>query len=204
MTEKFSELATDETINKTKEALEKNGIAVVVVETGAEAKAKVLEMVPEGAEIMNMTSVTLDSIGLAEAINAPEKTGSVRNKLATMDAKTQGPEMRKMGAAPEWAVGSVHAVTEDGKVFVASASGSQLPAYAYGASHVVWVVGAQKIVKDANEAVERIQNYVFPLENERALKVYGEGSSVNKILIFNKESAKDRITMVIVKEKLGF
>ena len=200
----FGQLATDESINQAKEALIKNGVGVLVVENGAEAKEKVLQMVPEGAEIMNMSSVTVNSIGLADELNKPGKYNSVRNKFATMDAKTQGFEMKKLGAAPEWTVGSVHAVTEDGKVIVASATGSQLPAYVYGASHVIWVVGSQKIVKDLDEGMKRVYEYVFPLENERAMKVYGMGSAVNKMFILNKEAAKDRITMIIVKEKLGF
>ena len=121
-----------------------------------------------------------------------------------MDQKIQGAEMKKLGAAPEWAIGSVHAVTEDGKVVVASATGSQLPAYAYGSLHVLWIVGAQKIVKDMNEATKRVYEYVLPLESERAMKAYGMGSNVNKELIFNKEVTPGRITMIIVKEKIGF
>jgi L-lactate utilization protein LutC len=200
----FGELATEESINKTKESLEKHGIKVLVVENGEAAKQKALEIIPEGAEIMNMSSVTVDSIGLAKEINESGKFNSVRNKFATMDKVTQGLEMNKLGAAPEWAVGSVHAVTEDGKVVVVSATGSQLSSYAYGSSHVLWIVGSQKIVKDIKEAFERVSDYVFPLENERAMKAYGKGSGVNKELVINKEVNPGRLTMIIVKEKLGF
>ena len=200
----FGQLATDESINTAKDALQKNGIEVFVVENGAIAKEKVLEMVPAQAEIMNMSSVTVDSIGLAEEINKQGKYNSVRNKFSTMDAKTQGSEMKKLGAAPEWVVGSVHAVTEDGKVVVASKSGSQLPAYAYGSTHVVWVVGSQKIVKNLDEAMKRVYEYVLPLENERAQKAYGVGSGVDKVFILNNEATPSRITMIIVKEKLGY
>jgi len=204
MEKNFGELASEESINKTKDALEKNGIAVLVVENGEEAKNKALEMIPAGAEIMNMSSVTVDSIGLAKELNEPGKYNSVRAQFAKMDPKTQGLEMKKLGAAPDWVVGSVHAVTEDGKVVVASATGSQLPAYAYGSSHVIWIVGSQKIVKDLDEATKRINEYVVPLENVRAQKAYGQNTSLNKILIFNKEGTAGRITMIIVKEKLGF
>lgn len=204
MEKNFSELASDEAINKAKDALEKNGIVVLIVENGAEAKEKVLQMVPEGAEIMNMSSVTVDSIGLAKEINESGKYKSVRGMFAKMDKKTQGLEMQKLGAAPEWVVGSVHAVTEDGKVIIASASGSQLPSYAFGSPHVIWIVGSQKIVKDIDEGTKRVYEYVLPLENERAMKAYGMGSNVNKMLVINKEVVAGRITMIIVKEKLGF
>jgi len=204
MEKNFSELASDESMNKAKDALEKNGIVVLIVENGAEAKEKVLQMVPEGAEIMNMSSVTVDSIGLAKEINESGKYKSVRGMFAKMDKKTQGLEMQKLGAAPEWVVGSVHAVTEDGKVIIASASGSQLPSYAFGSPHVIWIVGSQKIVKDIDEGTKRVYEYVLPLENERAMKAYGMGSNVNKMLVINKEVVAGRITMIIVKEKLGF
>jgi L-lactate utilization protein LutC len=208
MTKNFGKLATDESINKAKNALEKNGIEVLVLENGEEAKEKVLKIIPEGAEIMNMSSVTIDALGLAKEINDPPAGGgkynSVRKKFAAMDRKTQNLEMQKLGAAPEWAIGSVHAITEDGKVVIASATGSQLPAYAYGSSRVIWVVGAQKIVKDLDEAMKRVYEYVLPLESQRAMKAYGKPSGVNKLLILNKEVSPNRITMIIVKEKLGF
>lgn len=201
----FSQLATDESINKTKDALIKNGIEVLVAKNGKEAKEKVLKIIPEGAEIMNMTSVTLETIGVAKEIVEFGKYNSVRNKLVKMSAQGGSVlDRQKMGAAPEWAIGSVHAVTEDGKVIVASATGSQLPAYAYGSAHVVWVVGSQKIVKNLDEGMKRIYEYVLPLESERAQKAYGMNSSVNKTLIINKEVTPKRITMIIVKEKLGF
>ena len=200
----FGQLATDESINKVKDALTKIGVTVFVVENGAQAKEKVLQMIPEGSEVMNMSSVTVDSIGLAKELNESGKYNSVRKRFESMDKKSQGSEMQKIGAAPEWAVGSVHAVTEDGKIIVASATGSQLPAYVYGSSHVVWVVGAQKIVKDSDEGMKRIYEYVFPLENDRAMKAYGMGSGVNKLFILNKEVNPSRLNMIIVKEKLGF
>jgi len=51
---------------------------------------------------------------------------AVRPKLLAMDRETQMDEMRRLGAAPDYMLGSVHAVTEDGSHAVASASGSQI------------------------------------------------------------------------------
>src|SRR5258708_26874183 len=128
----YSQLASQESIDRTSAALKANGIHVLVVEKGEEAKQKILEMLPQGAEVMNMTSVTLDTIGVAKEINESPKYNSVRNKLSSMDRKTQSSQMQKLGAAPEWVVGSVHAVTEEGHIFIASNTGSQLPADVYG------------------------------------------------------------------------
>lgn len=202
---KWSTLASEESVQKTIASLKANGIEAMVVENGKTAKEKVLELLPKGAEVMNMTSVTLDTISLTREINEPGNYDSVRQKLNKMNSKTQGQEMQRIGATPEWTVGSAHAVTEDGKVMISSNTGSQLPAYAYGSSHVIWVVGTQKIVKNLDEGFQRIYEYTLPLETERAKKAYGApGSNVSKLLIVNKEVNSGRITIILVKENLGF
>jgi L-lactate utilization protein LutC len=203
---KWGKLADEKTIENTVAALKANGIDAQVVENRQEAKRKVLELIPEGSEAMTMTSVTLDTIGLSEEINkADSRFKPVRDKLYAMDRNTQVQEMNRLGAAPEFVVGSVHAVTEDGHVLIASNTGSQLPAYSFGALHVIWVVGAQKIVKNTDEGIKRIYEHSLLLESERAKKAYGvPGSAVNKILIINKEIQPGRIKLILVKEKLGF
>lgn len=200
----YGELADKVQIEKTIKALLENGIEAEYVDSGKEAKEKVLSLLPEGAEVMDMSSETLKEIGLIEEIQEFGRYDSVKKKLMTMDRKTQGRQMQMLGAAPEWSVGSVHAVTEDGKVVVASNTGSQLPAYAYGAQNVIWVVGAQKITRDLDDAMKRVYDYVLPLESERMKKLYGMLSNVSKILIINREIAPGRLKMIIVGEKLGF
>lgn len=201
---KWDQLASKESIDKAIKALKANGIDAKFVQTGEEAKKEVLSMIPQGAEVMTMSSTTLQTLGLTQEIDQSEKYDAVKPKLMKMDRATQGAEMQKMGAAPQWAVGSVHAVTEDGHVLIASNSGSQLPSYAYGSAHVIWVVGVQKVVKDTDEGTKRIYEYVLPLEDERAKKVYGIGSGVSKLLIINKEKIPGRLTLIFVGEKLGF
>jgi 1,2-phenylacetyl-CoA epoxidase PaaB subunit len=202
---KWDKLASKQTIQTTIKALKQNGIDAIAVNTGKEAKKKVLELIDESSEVMTMTSVTLDTIGLSEEINSADgKFKPVRDKLYAMDRNTQAQEMNRLVAAPEVVVGSVHAVTLDGHVLIASATGSQLPAYVYSAGKVIWVVGTQKIVKNTDEGIKRIYEYVFPLEDTRAKKAYGMGSGVNKLLIVNKEVTPGRMTLILVKEKLGF
>jgi hypothetical protein len=98
----------------------------------------------------------------------------------------------------------VHAVTEDGRVMIASKTGSQLGPYASGAGNVIWVVGAQKLVKDMGEGVRRIYEYCLPREEVHMQELYHTGTAPNKILIVNGEMRPGRITMIIVKEDLGF
>ena len=199
----YDKLPSKSSIEKSISSLKSNGIDAYFVQTAEEAKKKVLELIPKGTSVMTMTSVTLDSIGITNEINQSEKYDSIRNKLMKITDK-QGLEMQKLISSPEWVIGSVHAVTEDGKVLIASNTGSQLPAYAYGAGHVIWVVGAQKLVENIDEGMKRIYEHSLPLESERAKKAYGvSGSSVNKILIVNKEIIP-RITLIFVNEVLGF
>jgi len=202
----FSKLPAEDIIQKTINALQANGISAEVVDTGEQAKEKALALIPEGSEVFTKTSVTTKSIGLADEIDNSGKYKSVRNELTHMDRVTQGKEMQKLGAAPDYLVGSVHAITEEGHIYIASNTGSQLSADVYGASHVVWVVGTQKIVSNHDSALKRIYDYVLPREADRLNKLYNtdRGSFVSKLLIINREIKPDRIKIIFVKEDLGF
>ncbi len=199
----WDKLADNGTLEKTAQALRKRGFEVMIVDSGDEARKKVLELLPKGSEVMNVTSTTLDQIGVSKDIEDGEYT-SLRKMIMSVDDERERHLARKRSLTPEYGIGSVHAVTEDGQVMIASASGSQLPIYAYGADHVIWVVGTQKIVKNLDDAFKRVYEHSLPLESERAHRAYHiPGSSVNKILIFEKETP-GRIQIIFVREKLGF
>lgn len=198
----YANLASDEQIERTVKALEANGIRTIVVANAEEARAKLFEVLPAGAEVFTSTSRSLDTLGVQGEID--QRYDSVRVKLASLDPKTQGREMVKLGATPEVILGSVHAVTETGSLVIASATGSQLAGYASAAAKVVWVVGAQKIVPNLDEAMKRLYEYTLPLEDERALQVYGVNSSVNKLLIIHREVTPGRATLILIKENIGF
>jgi hypothetical protein len=202
--QEFAKLASDEQIQRTAKALEANGIQTLIAENGEEAKRLFFELVPEGAEVFLGASVTLETLGIKEEIDKSGRYDALRPKMFAMDRATQAREIRKLGGAPDYAAGSVHAVTEDGHVLIASKTGSQLGPYASGAGKVIWVVGAQKLVKDFNEGMRRIKEYCYPLEEVHMHQLYNTGTAINKILIVNNEFRPNRITMIIVKEKLGF
>lgn len=202
---KYETIPKGSLVEKTAESLKANGIDVIIADNGEQARQKILEIIPKGANVMAMTSVTLDTVGATKEIEESGRYNSIRKKLMGMDRNKQGQEMNRLGSAPDYVVGSVHAVTQDGSVLIASQSGSQLPAYAYGAGKVLWVVGAHKIVKNFEEGLKRVYEHSLPLESERARIAYGvPGSAVNKLLVLNKEIKQGRITIIIVKEKLGF
>ena len=201
---KFSRVAPRERIGAVAHALEGNGITCTVVESAEEAREAVRSILPVGAEVYNNTSRTLEEIGVAEDIERSGNYQPLRPRLYQMDREMQGREMRQLSASPDWVVGSVHAVTEEGSLLIASASGSQLAPIASGAGHVILVVGAQKIVSDFDTGLRRIYEYCFPLEDQRARRAYGVPSGVNNVLVVNKVMVPGRITAILVNERLGF
>jgi L-lactate utilization protein LutC len=202
--EEFAKLAADEKIERTSKALEANGFQVLVAENRAEAKRLFFELVPEGAEVFLGASVTLEQTGIKDEVDQSGRFDALRPKMFAMNRETQGREIRKLGAAPDFAAGSVHALTEDGHVLIASNTGSQLGPYASGAGRVIWVVGAQKIVKDLSEGFRRLNEHVVPLEEEHMQQLYKVGTAVSQVLIVNRAFRPGRVTMIIVKEELGF
>lgn len=200
----FAALASGERIDQTASALERNGIISLVVDTGEQARDAVRSILPIGAEVFNNTSRTLEAIGVAEDIERSGLYQPLRPRLYQMDREMQPREMRQLAAAPDFVVGSAHAVTEQGSVLIASASGSQLGPLVSGAGHVILVIGGQKIVADVPTGLRRIFEYCFPLEDRRAREAYGVPSGVNNVLIINRAITPSRISAVLVRQSLGF
>jgi LUD domain len=200
----FAAIAPVSRIERTVAALIANGFEAAVAATGAEARQRVLELLPEGAEVFNATSQTLQAIGLVDDIERSGRYQPVRARMYTMDRDFYGREIRKLAAAPDYYVGSVHAVTEQGMLMVASFTGSQLGPLASGAGKVILVVGAQKVVVDREAGFRRIYEYAYPLEDERLRRTSGIGSGVSNILVINKVVAAERVSVILVQEKLGF
>ena len=200
----FTGLASDERIANTAAALERNGIRPLLAATAADARRLVSSLLPDGAEVYNNTSQTLESIGVADDIERSGRYQPLRLRLYRMDREMQQREMRTLAASPDYVVGSVHALTEGGSLLIASASGSQLGPLVSGAGQVILIIGAQKIVPDVAAGMRRIYEYCYPLEDARARRAYGVPSGVNNILIINKAVAPGRVTAIIVNERLGF
>jgi hypothetical protein len=200
----FTELATGEQIATAAAALQRNGVRPVLAATGADARGLVGSLLPDGAEVYNNTSQTLEAIGVADDIERSGRYQPLRLRLYRMDREMQHREMRTLAASPDYVVGSAHALTEGGSLLIASASGSQLGPLASGAGQVILVIGAQKIVADVATGMRRIYEYCYPLEDARARQAYGVPSGVNNILIINKVVTPGRVTAIIVNERLGF
>lgn len=199
----FEQLASEEQIQRTALALEANNIHTLIAKDGAEAKRLFFELVPHGSEVFLGASKTLETLGITAEIDKSGHYDAIRPKMFAMNRETQGNEIRKLGASPDIAAGSVQAITEDGHVLIASNTASQLGPYASGAGKVIWVVGAQKIVKDLTEGFRRIEEYSLPLEDARLQQLFKVGTKLNKILIVKREFRPGRTTVILVKENLG-
>lgn len=199
----YDQLADESVIATTVEALTKNGFDVHVFDTKEEAKKAVIAMVPKGSEVFTGTSVTLDETGIGEVLNGPDYVSLRNQMMALWGQEDKKKDMKRMVAAPDIMLNSVHAITRDGKLMIASATGSQLPNDAFGADRVIFVVGAQKIVKDIAGGIKRIEEYSVPLEDVRAQAAYGVHTNFRKLLILNNE-VPGRISVVLIKENLGY
>ena len=201
---RFTTLPDEHALQASVVALEEHGFSVEVVGDLDAARQAVLARIPEGASVMTNTSVTLAETGITDAINdAGGRWESARNKMFALDFASQAQEMKAIGGQPDYALGSVHAVTWDGTLVIASASGSQLASYAWGAANVIFVVGAQKLVPTLEAAHQRIYQHSLPLEDARAQAAYGQHSQVGKILEIHQE-LPGRIHVVLIRQRVGF
>src|SRR6266568_2413458 len=200
--DRFTTLPDEQALASAVTALEEHGFSVEVADDLEAARKAVLARIPAGSSVMTNTSVTLDQTGIADAINDGGPYESARNAMFALDFATQAQEMKAIGGQPDYALGSVHAVTRDGTLVIASASGSQLASYAWGAASVIFVVGAQKLVPTVEAAHQRVYQHSLKLEDARAIAAYGQHSAVGKILEIHQEQP-DRIHIVLIRQAGG-
>ena len=204
LTRRWGARADDVRVKRTMAALEANGITVLRASDAAAAKRIVLDLIPDTSPVHQGASQTLDVLGITHEIEKSGRYAALRPRIWSMNRETEADEIRRLGAAPDVMLGSVHAVTETGSLLAASMSGSQLGPYVSGAGRVILVVGTQKIVTDLEEGLLRINEYAWRLEDARAQAAYGIRSAVNKVVMINREITPGRITVVLVDEALGF
>ncbi|MEV4483151.1 LUD domain-containing protein [Micromonospora coxensis] len=200
----FVDPAPVEQLERAAAALMAHGFAVEILDDVADARARVRDLIPVGASVFTSASETLRLSGIDEDINTSGRYQAVKPRVLAMDRSTGADDIRRLLASPDVVVGSVAALTETGSIVVASASGSQLPAYAGGAARAIWIVGAQKVVADLGTALRRLEEHALPLESARAQVAYGQPSAINRLLILNAELRPGRVTVLLLREAIGF
>jgi LUD domain len=200
----YSSPASAERLERAAAALTGHGFAVEILDGPAAARTRIKDLIPDGASVFTGASETLRLSGIEEDINTSGRYDAVKTRGRGLDRVRDLPEIWRLMSTPDVIVGSVHAVTETGALVVASASGSQLPGYAGGAWHRIWIAGAQKVVPDLSTALRRVEEHCLPLESARVEKVYGQPSAINRLLILNAEPEPGRGTVLLLREAIGF
>ena len=199
----FTQPASEATLAAVADRLRERNFEVMIVDTAADAKAAVLERIPEGAEVHSGKSKTLEDAGIFQELMESGRYDFIRKRTMKMDRKTQMREIMKLSAAPEYMLGSVQALTEGGQLVAASATGSQLGPYASGAGKLILVVGSQKIVPDLDAALRRITEHVQPWEDARLREQMGVGTKLARILIIERDFYPGRTTVILTREPVG-
>jgi ketosteroid isomerase-like protein len=200
----FTEPASAQGLERAATALTAHGFTVEILDDAAAARTRVKDLIPEGASVFTGASETLRLSGIEADINTSGRYDAVRPRVLAMDRATGAAEIQRLTASPDFVMGSVAAVTETGSLVVASASGSQLPAYAGGAARAIWIVGSQKVVPDLSTALRRVEEHALPLESARAQVAYGQPSAINRLLILKAEYQPGRGTVLLLREAIGF
>jgi hypothetical protein len=199
----FTTPASEQTLQAVVAALKARNIEAVIVDSAADARTLVLEKVPRGAEVHSGKSKTLQDAGIMELITDPSLFDALRPRYMKMDRQTQAREIRKLIAGPDYMLGSVAAVTEDGILVAGSATASQLGPYAYTSGKVILVVGSQKVVPDLETALRRVREYILPWEDAQVRAQVPTGSFVGKILIIEREWIAGRVEVILVRKPIG-
>src|ERR1700682_6307651 len=199
----FAGPAPAATVGRLAANLQARNYEVVVVQTGAEAKAEVLKRIPDGIQVHSGKSKTLEDIGLFDTLMGSDEYDFVRKQTLKMDRSTQAREMVKLGATPDLMINSVQAITEAGQLVVVSASGSQIGAISAGGEKLILVVGSQKIVPNLDAAFQRIEEDVIPYDDARLLEVLGIHTAWTRTLILERDFTPGRTTVVLVRDSVG-
>lgn len=200
----FAEPASAQSLERAAAALTAHGFTVEILEDAATARTRIKDLIPGGASVFTGASETLRLSGIGPDLDDSGRYAAVRPRVLVMDRGTAADDIRRLITSPDFVVGSVAALTETGALVAASASGSQLPAYAGGAARRIWIIGAQKVVPDLSTALRRVEDHCLPLETARAQSVYGQPSAINHLLVLNAEPYPGRSTVLLLREAIGF
>ncbi len=202
----YSQLTSQKSLQKTKDSLSKKGYEVTVKDKSG-ALAQIKKIIPDGASVMNGSSVTLEQIGYTDYLaSGKHKWLDLHAQVTSIKNKRKRDNLRRQSVLSEYYLGSVHALTKTGEFVIATNSGSQLPHIVYTSPNLIFVVSTKKIVSNLDEAMKRLMEHVVPLEEKHMQKLYGVSTAVNKVLIFKgeKQGSPRKIYFILIEEDLGF
>lgn len=202
---KWSRMPSEENIATTVQVVEARGIKVLRVKDGKAALEKIKEIIPTGAEVMNGSSTTLIEIGFVEFLNSGQHSWKDFHKTITSeDDKAKRDDLRRKAVAAEYFLSGVNAIAMTGELVSCDATGSRVGAWPFAAKNLILVAGVNKIVPTLEDALRRIREYVYPLEDARSKKVSGTPSRIGKCVIMANEWQSGRVTLILIDDRLGY
>ena len=194
----------DAVIQRTVQALSERNMPAVVAESSEHAIQLLKDMIPEGAEVFNSTSETLDTIGYSDYLHNNPRYRNLHDEVAAETDPVKLREKRRLATVSEYIIGSVQAISETGEIVVASGSGSQLGAFVFGAKYVILVAGTQKICPTLSDAIDRSRGYTLDRHDEWR-QAQGRGARpVGKLAILENEVGEGRVRVILIKQNLGW
>lgn len=200
-------------VERTMKALQQNNFGAIFVPRAADAAAKILAMIPDGATVGVGGSMTLSEIGFFEAAAKRELTLlNPSLQQMTMDEFTG---MRRRILLADVFVSSSNAVTEDGKLYNVDGTGNRVAAMTFGPKRVILACGVNKIVKDAEAARKRVREWAAPMNARRLgletpcakTGVCADCSSPQRICnihsLLVKRPIRTELTVLLIGEQLG-
>jgi L-lactate utilization protein LutB len=201
----WNSIPSPECVEKTVREIEARGIKVLISRNAEEAMDVLKKIIPHGAEVMNGSSTTLIEIGYEEYITGGKSGWKVMHDLirAENDDKKRA-ELRRKSVTADYFLSGANAIASTGEIVACDASGSRVGAWPFAAGHLILVVGINKIVPTLEDALKRVREYAYRLENVRAQKAYGTPSLLGKCVILAHEKNEGRVTLILINEALGY
>ena len=148
---------------KVVKAMESRHFEACYCETKEEALKKALELIPEGSVVAWGGSVTMDQIGLSEALH--------NGKYQLIDRDAAPPEERRklmrQGLLADYFISGANAISEAGEIVNIDGNGNRVGAIVYGPDHVVIIAGMNKVAKTLEDAVKRARTIAAPINKQR-------------------------------------
>ena len=182
--------------------------------TASEAKAKVNELIPDGASVTWGGTMTVRDMDIPKML---QERGTLkvwdRDKVETPEDKQ---EMYLRAFQADYYLSSANAITEDGVIVNIDGNGNRVAAITWGPQHVIFVVGMNKVAQDPEAALKRARSTAAPINAARfdiqtPCQLDGQchncnspQSICNYIHFLRNSSKPGRIIVILVGENLGY
>jgi L-lactate utilization protein LutB len=185
------------------------------VETREEALQLLLDLIPPGAKLGRGDSVTLNQLGVFEALQERgqnEFTNPVRTDAKTgyNPPREERRAMQRQTLLSDIYLSGTNAITMGGTIVSTDGSGNRVAAMCFGPKKVIIVCGCNKITRDVDDALNRIRDWAGPVNAMRHrlkhAKDEGLGWGVLRYTVIidgNQPVEQGKITVILVNENLG-